>query len=78
MKVRHGRSLAFAVLLALGACAPGQEAADPTIPTPTAPSDPSPTQTIQDILELEPFASLEPWAYFIDPDLDPSTPLRVV
>lgn len=78
MKVRHGRSLALVVLLALGACAPGPETADLTIPSPMAPSDPSPTPTIQDIMELAPFAPLEPGTYFIDPDLDPSTPLRVV
>jgi hypothetical protein len=29
-------------------------------------------------MELEPFAPLEPGTYFIDPDGDPSTPLRVV
>jgi hypothetical protein len=29
-------------------------------------------------MELEPFASLEPRTYFIHPDNDPSTPLRVV
>ena len=29
-------------------------------------------------MQLEPFAPLEPGTYFIDPDLDPSTPLRVV
>jgi hypothetical protein len=29
-------------------------------------------------MELEHFAPLEPGTYFIDPDLDPSTPLRVV
>ena len=29
-------------------------------------------------MELEAFAPLEPGTYFIDPDLDPSTPLRVV
>ena len=29
-------------------------------------------------MELEPFAPLEPGTYSIDPDLDPSTPLRVV
>jgi len=29
-------------------------------------------------MELEPFAPLEPGTYLIDPDLDPSTPLRVV
>jgi hypothetical protein len=44
----------------------------------TAPSEPSPTPTIHDIMELEPFAPLELGTYFIDPDLDPSTPLRVV
>ena len=78
MKDRQGRSLAFAVLLALGACAPGPETADLTIPSPMAPSDPSLTPTIQNIMELAPFAPLEPRTYFIDPDLDPSTPLRVV
>ncbi len=78
MTGRHGRSLVLAALMALGACAPGPEAADPTIPSPTAPGDPSPTPAVQDIMELEPFARLEPGTYFIDPDLDPSTPLRVV
>ncbi len=73
---RHARWLALAVLLVLGACGPGQEAADPTGPTPPA-SEPSPTTTIQDIMELEDFAPLEPGTYFIDPDSDPSTPLRV-
>jgi hypothetical protein len=68
----------LAVALALGACAPGPEAADPTIPSPMAPSDPSPTPTVQDIMELPYFSPLEPGTYFIDPDLDPSTPLRVV
>ena len=33
---------------------------------------------VQDIMELAPFAPLEPGTYFSDPDLDPSTPLRVV
>lgn len=74
---RHARSLALAVLLVLGACRPGQEAGDPTGPTTTA-SEPSPTPTIQDVMELEKLAPLEPGTYFIDPDQDPSTPLRVV
>jgi hypothetical protein len=47
-----------------------------------APSDPSPTPTIQDVTDLEfgggNFPPLEPGTYFIDPDADPSTPLRVV
>jgi len=29
-------------------------------------------------MEFEPFSPLEPGTYYIDPDLDPSTPLRVV
>jgi hypothetical protein len=62
----------LAALLALGACAPGPEAADRTIPSPTAPGEPSPTPTIHDIMELEPFPPLEPGTYFIDPDLDPT------
>ena len=61
MMHRHARWLALAVLLVLGACGPGQEAADPTGPTtaasepsPTPPaSEPSPTPPVQDIMELE-------------------------
>src|SRR3970040_2156755 len=77
MRTHHGRALAFAVLLALGACAPGQEAADPTGPTTTA-SEPSATPTIQDVMKPQKFPPPEPGTYFIDPDSDPSTPLRVV
>jgi hypothetical protein len=83
MSHRHARSLALSVLVVLGACGPGQEAGDPPSPSPAAPtstveaSEPSPTPTVQDIMELEPFAPLEPGTYFIDPDLDPSIPLRV-
>jgi hypothetical protein len=71
------RLLVSVVLLALGACAPGTEASD-AVGSPEAPSDESPTATVQDIMELEFFAPLDPGTYFIDPDLDPSTPLRVV
>jgi hypothetical protein len=41
-------------------------------------SEPSPASTPQDIRKLEDFAPLDPGTYFIDPDDDPSTPLRVV
>ena len=60
--------LVSALLLAVGTCAPGTEAADPTART--APSEPSPTPTIQDVAELElgDFPPLEPRTYFIDPD----------
>jgi hypothetical protein len=47
-------------------------------PSPTAPSDSTPTQAIQEVEEIEYFAPLEPGTYSIDPDVDPSTPLRVV
>ncbi len=71
--------LGLALLVALAGCASGTGTSAPrTSASPTAPSDPSPTPTIQDIMELEPFAPLEPGNYYIDPDLDPSTPLRVV
>jgi hypothetical protein len=53
------------------------EKARTTGPSPVAPSDP-PTQTVRDIMELPGFAPLEPGTYFVDPDSDASTPLRVV
>src|SRR5215208_3025064 len=46
--------------------------------SPVAPSDSSPTQKVRDIMKLPDFAPLEPGRYFIDPDQDRSTPLRVV
>ena len=77
MRIGRGRSLALASMLALGACAPGTEAADP--PSPVTPTEPSPTATIQDVTEqLGDSPPLQPGTYFIDPDADPSTPLRVV
>jgi len=78
MKIHHGPQLGLALLIALAGCAPAPESADTTATSPTAPSEPTASPTIQDIMELEPFAPLEPGTYFIDPDLDPSTPLRVV
>ena len=77
MAKRHARSLVLAVLLAVGACTAGSEATTPKTPS-KASSEPSPTPTIRDIMELEPFARLEPGTYFIDPDGDSSTSLRVV
>jgi hypothetical protein len=75
MNTHHGRSLGLAFLLALGACSAGPEAAGPS---PTEATASSPAPEIRDIRELEFFAALEPGTYFIDPDQDPSTPLRVV
>jgi hypothetical protein len=86
MTTHRERSLALVVMLALGACTSGSGAADApasSAPTPsdadtTAPSDPIPAPMVQDIMELAAFAPLEPGTYTIDPDLDPSTPPRVV
>jgi hypothetical protein len=85
MKTRLGRSLALVIMLGLGACTSGTEAVEApgsSAPTSshagtTAPSEAAPGPEVQDIMELAPFAPLEPGTYSIDPDLDPSTPLRV-
>ena len=77
MKPRQGRSIPLAVMLVLGACTSGAEAADAPAASSEAPSEPSPTRTVKDAMEIEYFAPLEPGTYSIDPDLDPSTPLRV-
>jgi hypothetical protein len=77
MKPRHGRSIALAVMLVLGACTSGADAADAPAASSQAPSEPSPTATVKDVKEIEYFAPLEPGTYSIDPDVDPSTPLRV-
>ncbi|HJR46503.1 MAG TPA: hypothetical protein VJ927_12960 [Actinomycetota bacterium] len=74
MNRHHGRALWLACLLTLGACSTGPETASPS-PTETTSS---PAPTIRDVTEVESFAALEPGTYFTDPDLDPSTPLRVV
>jgi hypothetical protein len=83
MANRRGRHLALAAMIALTGCAqgPGTTATATSSPgTPSPTGDPSPTPTIQDVTELElgDFPPLEPGTYFIDPDADPSTPLRVV
>jgi hypothetical protein len=66
-------SLVLATALALGACSSGtsgEEVADPTEAAST-------TAAPVDIWSFEPFSDLGSGRYFIDPDLDPSTPLRV-
>jgi len=78
MNIRHRLPLGLALLVALAGCAQGTGTSAPRTSASPAPSEPSPTATIQDIMELEGFAPLEPGTYSIDPDLDPSTSLRVV
>ena len=82
MTNRRVRHVALVAMIALMGCsqAPGTPATTTSPPeTPSPTGEPSPTPTIQDIMEIEGFfAPLEPGTYFIDPDADPSTPLRVV
>ena len=77
MRISSG-FVVLAVVLALGACEPGTEASNVLIPSPEAPGDQSPASAVQDVMQIEYFAPLEPGTYSIDPDVDPSTPLRVV
>jgi hypothetical protein len=78
MTLRHRLQLGSILLGALTGCASSPEATGPSTSAPPASSEPSPASTIHDVMELEPEAALEPGAYFIDPDLDPDTPLRVM
>jgi hypothetical protein len=76
MTNRRVRHVALVAMIALTGCAQGTTARTTT--SPTAPSEPTASPTIQNIMDLPGFAPLEPGTYFIDPDADPSTPLRVV
>ena len=59
--------------------APGTAAHSAAAEASTTPSPaPSSTSVAQDIWSFEPLGPIKPGTYFIDPDLDPSTPLRVV
>jgi len=88
MNTRHGLLLGVSLLVALAGCSSGPQTTPPktsapptsvpSSPAATKSDEPSPTPTIQDVMELENFAPLDPGTYFIDPDGDPSTPLRVV
>jgi hypothetical protein len=83
MKGRRSRILAVAAAVGLAACASGSEPPDAPAGSPATSTDastPAPTGTdpgAQDVWTFEPFTDLEPGTYFIDPDLDPSTPMRV-
>ena len=74
--------LAF-LLVGCGVAAPTGTATPPaeiaTAPAnPSSAPNPSFTSAARDIWSFEPLGPIEPGTYFIDPDLDPSTPLRVV
>jgi hypothetical protein len=76
MSTRCERLLGLALMVVLAGCGSGRGATSPKTSSPA--TDPIPTPTIQDVMKLPSFALLEPGTYFIDPDHDPSTPLRVV
>ena len=72
-------------VLGLGMLVAGCTASTPAgtaAPTPTPMPSSAPTQrsgpSMQDVMAVPPFDALEPGTYFIDPDGDDSTPLRVV
>jgi hypothetical protein len=70
MRDGYGRVVVMAFSLVLAACSAGPEASRPNLS--------SPTPAVQDVEGIEYFAPLEPGTYSIDPDVDPSTLLRVV
>lgn len=76
--MNHRLQVGLALVTGLAGCGQAPEATDTKATSPTAPIEPTASPTIQDIEELFDFAPLQPGTYFIDPDGDPSTPLRVV
>jgi len=78
MKTTLGLALALAVVLAVGACTSDPEAADAPAPSSVAPSETDAAPAVRDMMDFELHGPIEPGTYFIDADLDPSTPLRVV
>ena len=79
MMTRHGRTLALALALVAGACASSPELEDAPNVSPVAPSETGTPPAVRDILSAGlDMVPVEPGTYFVDADLDPSTPLRVV
>ena len=76
MTTRQGLLVGLALMVVLAGC--GSDGGARSADASSSESDPSPTPTVQNIWAIPPFAPLEPGTYFIDPDINPSTPLRVV
>ena len=79
------RRIGLVLLVSLGLIVAGCAAATPTgtaapspTPVPSAAPTSSATASIQDIMSLEPLGPIAAGTYFIDPDGDASTRLRVV
>jgi hypothetical protein len=76
---RLGRLVGLVLVVVLAGC--GSDGEERLASTSSPESDTSPTPTIQDVMKVAEIGSeapLEAGTYSIDPDLDPSTPLRVV
>ncbi|HEX2280444.1 MAG TPA: hypothetical protein VHG52_01655 [Thermomicrobiales bacterium] len=71
-------AMVMSVVSGCGSSGPGATANPTQDPPPSQTPTPSATPSIQDIWGFEPLAPIGPGTYFIDPDLDPATPLRVV
>lgn len=78
MRARHGRNLALAFMVAVVGCTQTPGSPDSAASNPTAISEPNATPMVRDIARFEDFSILDPGVYSIDPDADPSTPLRVL
>jgi hypothetical protein len=70
-------AIAIGILSGCGSSGPGAATNQTRSLPPTATQARSSTPPAQDIMQREPFAPIEPGPYFIDPDGDPSTSLRV-
>ena len=66
------------VLAGCAAAIPAETATPSPEPVPSPAPTSSSTPAIQDIMELEPLGPIEAGTYFIDPDGNAATPLRVV
>lgn len=76
MNAGNLRILIVTLVFGLTACGSETVPVPTTLPTPA--SAPSPTNGIPNIMDLPALGPIDPGTYFMDPDLDPSTPLRVV
>ena len=79
---RVGAAVLATVVAGCAVATPGGTVAPPPAVTSSVTASstpaPSPAPSAQDIWSFEPLGPIEPGTYFVDPDLDPSTPLRVV
>jgi hypothetical protein len=74
LRQRTYRILSVTVVLALGGCG-AESGPEPVTPSTTGAADSAVVEDIWDQPSLQP---VEPGTYFMDPDLDPATPMRVV